>query len=310
MRLSDFDPRKQPQNVRQTMLVILAGAFIWCLAANMGSSFLELVFHDLPIHLGLGLIACGFYLVFSVLFSKRSHRDANEQIASLFETAGFCDEIAEQLRGPAAIDERAKVLRAFILVMSEQYEEAKDQMADIMTQALTQREYAMLLTAKLRLYFMTMHFDKAEHILANAQEKLDAAYAERPDFSADYYSYEDDAFEYDMLMAAYCDMTQQSERAELYRQQAKERALSRRQAENMILPKILELNRLYSTGEQDSAGAQENELLMLAKNLSVSQGRKHELRRYIEQAKIFYTLRAFAKPARSNERPLPPERQA
>ena len=310
MKRSDFDPRRQPERIRICLAGIPAAAFLWCCAANMGSSLPELLFYDLPIHLLAALVIDGILLVISVLVSKASHSGASDRLAQLYDAAGYCDEMAECLRASAASNERDKVLRAFILVMAEQYEEAEAELGRIMPAALSERESAMLMTAKLRLFMMTMRFDRAEHLLANEQNRLDGIYAREPDFSAEYCPYADDALDYFTLSAAFCDLTQQPEQAEHYRSMAKERVMSCSQTEKIILLSLQELNRLYAAGEQESAYKTECELMDLAETLTAAAGRKNELRRRIGQAKIFSRLRAFAKPALKNERQLPPESAA
>ena len=79
-----------------------------------------------------------------------------------------------------------------------------------------------------------------------------------------------------------------------------------RQAEQYTA-RLLELNRLYSTGQFEQAHALENDLRGMAANLPqpASQGTRYDLQRYVEQAKVLSFRNLNINPALMQSRALP-----
>ena len=300
MKRSDFDPRKQPPHIQKILAAVLILAAVWCLFACMGSTLPELLFHDLPIHLLAGLVIDAVILLIHGLVTGAGSSRNQQQMEEIFARNGYCTEIADLLQ--SASSDHEKVLRAFILVMAGNYQEADEQFAEIPTNALSERDFAMLMTAKCKLMLIRGQYEKASWLFTEHQAKLDAAFAQAPVISAPYAA---DTQEYYSLAAVFCELLQQPERAEYYRSKAI--ALTAKLPESSVYSGILDLQRAYAAGQNDTARSMEQGLLDAVPALSapVTAGTKQNLRRLIEEAKNYAAARLGIKPMQRAERHLP-----
>lgn len=310
MKCSDLDPRKQPQTLQRILLGIFAAAFMWCLLANMGSSLPELIFHDLPIHLGIAAVLSLLLMIGYHLTAKQSHQNAAPQLAEIYALQGYCQEMADILnRKLPEPDKQDRVLCAFILANLGREEDAAEQFARIQTDMLTERQLAMRTTAKIMLLFQKGDFAKVCSLFEKYQARLDAAYACEPHFNGQFCAYVDDALEYFMLAAAYCELTQQPEQAAEYRRKALHQAKNRPAEETAAYHALTELQALYASGQADAAAQSEAALLQTVSLLKapVSAGARIRLRQAAEQAKLLHAARLGVRTSVQQRRNPPAE---
>lgn len=307
MKRSDLDPRRLPPKMQRIIIGILVCAIVFCFAANMGSTLLELLFIDLPIHLGIAAVLCLLLMLGNNLLSKASNRRTAPKLAEYALREGFCQEMVDSLNSqmPEPSD-RDKVLAAFILVMCGKSGEAAEQFTKISTNTLSQREFAMLMTAKILLHFQNGEFAKVIKIFETHQAMLDAAYESQPHLEGQFCAYADDALEYFMLAAVYCELMQQPEQAGIYREKAIRQLSNRSAEEAAAYTALIERQRLYAAADS-SAEAQTAALLERISELKapVSAGAKLNLRRAANRAKLFLPARLGVQPSMCRERRLP-----
>lgn len=292
MNLPHWIPQNQPKYIR--ILIIVTLSFFTLIGLGLSIHLLEYSFGRFLIHslyfMLLGLFASAVILYSFDFFSKIARRSTEERIAAQYIQQGMCMDMAESLKAimPAPTD-RDLVLRAFILVMSEHFHEAEQQIARINQPGLSMREFSMLMTAKIRLCMMTGSMEKAGKLLEQNQVKMDLAYENKADYFPDYRAYADDAFEFYMLAAVYYDLIQQPETAANYRKKAEFQASNRSSSELEFYKSLLELNRLYVTGKTQAAHTLENEMRGMVEHFNppITQGLKNDLLRAVAQARIF-----------------------
>ena len=300
MKLADFDPRRQPPALQKALGGVLIAAVIWCCTANMGSTLPELLFVDMPIHLLAGLVIDAVILLIHGLVTGAGSSRNQQQMEEIFARNGYCTEIADLLQ--SASSDHEKVLRAFILVMAGRYSEADEQFAAIPTQALSERDFAALMTAKCKSLLMRGKFDKASYLFQEHQAMLEAVFTLNPANAAPFAA---DVPEFYSLAAVFCELLQQPERAEYYRSKAI--ALTAKLPESSVYSGILDLQRAYAAGQNDTARSMEQGLLDAVPALSapVTAGTKQNLRRLIDEAKNYAAARLGIKPMQRAERHLP-----
>lgn len=303
MKRSDFDPRKQPPHIQKILAAVLILAAVWCLFACMGSTLPELLFHDLPIHLFFALVIDAVILIVCAVISGAGNSKNPEKLEAAFAQNGYCAEIEEILKAklPAPSDSD-KVLRAFVLVMAGNYQEADEQFAEIPTNALSERDFAMLMTAKCKLMLIRGQYEKASWLFTEHQAKLDAAFAQAPVISAPYAA---DTQEYYSLAAVFCELMQQPDKAADYRSKAI--SLTAELPEASVYRGILELQTCYASGQTHAAHSMEPELQHAAAALTapVTAGTKQNLRRLIDEAKYYSASRLAVRPHQGAARNLP-----
>lgn len=300
MKRSDFDPRKQPPHIQKILAAVLILAAVWCLFACMGSTLPELLFHDLPIHLFFALVIDAVILLIHGLVTGAGSSRNQQQMEEIFARNGYCTEIADLLQ--SASSDHEKVLRAFILVMAGRYSEADEQFAAIPTQALSERDFAALMTAKCKSLLMRGKFDKASYLFQEHQAMLEAVFTLNPANAAPFAA---DVPEFYSLAAVFCELLQQPERAEYYRSKAI--ALTAKLPESSVYSGILDLQRAYAAGQNDTARSMEQGLLDAVPALSapVTAGTKQNLRRLIDEAKYYSASRLAVRPHQGAARNLP-----
>ena len=306
MQLSDFDPRRQSPKMQKLMGGILLAAFFLCLLLNMGSTLPELIFRDMPVHLGAGALVCLILMAWNSLISKGSHGNSASKLAALYDLHGYCPEMADILKNirPEPTD-RDKVLRAYILSVCGDTAQAAEQFSDIPAKTLPQRELAMLVTAKIRHHFRIGDFGKVRHLFETHRSALDFAYDAQPDFDGAFSPYADDTLEYFMLAAVYSELCRQPERAAQYREKAAQRAAQRPAAEAGVLTRLTVLQEQYAAGVSESARETETALAAELSALNASSGTVRYLRRLVQGASDFFPARLGICDSVFRERRLP-----
>lgn len=307
MKLSDFDPRRQPESLRRIMVCILAAAFIWCCAANMGSAVSEFLIQDLPLHMGIALLLCLLLMLTGSLVTGASQQKNASDLAEHYAMRGFCTEMSNTLNATPFPCEKDMVLRMFITVMMGQSEDAAAQFKKIPTAALSERQFAMLMTSKALMYIQTGEFPKVTKIFKLYQERLDTAYENEPHFFGQFQPFADDRLTYFMLAAAYFMLIQKPEQAQIYCEKARLQTEHRPAAEAAAYQSLCGLQMLYAAGNPIAAREAEAALLQAISALpaSVSTGEKINLRWAAEAAKLYLPARLGAEFTAYPERNLP-----
>lgn len=310
MNLPKLIPATSPKYIRITALVM----FIFFEIIGLGMSlqalwvsptaFLLHMIYFLILGGGASLIIIYVWEFFTHIARKKTY----EKIGAYHAQNGFCLEMADALKAiMPAPTKRDRVLRAFLLVMSEHYSEAETEIAVINEPSLLMRDFAMLSAAKLRLYIMTYKMEKAERIFQNSSAKIDQSYEMQRDLFPQYCAYADDAYEYFSLAAVYALLTHREADAAEYRRKAAFQASNRCEAEMECYTRLLELNELYATGKMQAAHDLEQQLYVLPETFSppMTQAQKNDFRRAVEQAKIFSAHASLAEESLLAERKLP-----
>lgn len=309
MKLSDYDPRRHPPKTQYVMAGIMIAAFLWCMLACPGSSLPELLFCDMPLHLGAAATICIVIMSIDTLISKGSGAAAEGRLVQAFAEHGFGTETAEILnsRLPQPT-EQDKVLRAFHLVMAELYPQAAEQLGEIAADALTQRQKAMLLTARLLLALSVGELPKACKLTEQHQTMLNEIYRNEPEyFGTEYLACADDCSEYLRVSAVFCELMHEPEKAEAYRQQAITRAEYQSAEAAAFCRALTGLQKRYAAGESEAAQALEAELLQSAEEKAASAGDAVNRKRAVLHAKLYAPSRLNVKQYMFGARRLPGE---
>ncbi len=310
MKLADFDPRKQPKFVRVIVIVTMAFfTFIGlCLSLSLILESVSRFFLNWLFMIFCGAISSAALIFAVALFVEITRKNNDIKLKQILSAKGFCSEAADIIKAVMPAPTEADLaLHCFLLVMAEDYDTAEICISHINEPTLSMRNFAMVMTSKIRLYMMTGRFEKAERLLQAYRTKLDMAYEVHPYFFEDYRSYADDALEYYMLSAAYYDLMRDTETADGCRQKAMFSSSNRSPAEADFFGRLLELNRLYSTRQFEQAYALENDLRGMAANMPqlATQGTRYDLQRYVEQAKVLSFRNLNINPALMQSRALP-----
>lgn len=289
---SDFDPRKQPPHI-QKFLIFCIGFFLFCgVIDSFKVENAGWIFVGIPLYLLLGVAFDLIVLVVLAVFAQPINRKMRSKMDKLYPMRGYCPEMPEILRRmlPAPTD-HDQTLCALMLVICGKYDDAESLFPKLPIQQLPLREYAMLITAKLMYFMLNEKWERAAHLFAKEYEILESAYDAQPDFSDAFCPYEDDALEFYLLAAVCWEIAGNPQYAQKMRARARERAALRPAAEAACIQKIMELNRLYATGDP-AAEKLEAELECEAASLAspVTPGARQNLNRLIMQAKHFGEL--------------------
>lgn len=257
------------------------------------------------------LLAAGSALVLIYawkLYYKLIHKHAYAKLDRLYADSGFCADMAQTLNVIVPMPNAQDIaLRIFILVMGEHYAEAEKEIAHLNETTQDSRNLAMILTAKIKLYMMTDRMDKAVRLFENHSSSLEYNFDLQPDVRPEYRVYSDDVFEYYKLAAVYSILTNHPENAENYRKHAAFRLSSRTAGESQFYTGLMELNALYARGKTKEAYDLSNQLFMLTEEIQppLLQSQKNEMRRTLEQAKIFAAHTVMIEESRLTDRNLP-----
>ena len=304
-----------PKYVRITALVTLC-FFVFvglCMSLSVLTTsfgyFLLVFIYYLLLAVGAALVIIYAWKLYTRIILKKTY----QKLDQLNEQTGFCKEMADTLNAivpsPA---QREKVLRIFTLVMSENYHDAERELAHLDETQLDSRNLAVILTAKIRLYIMTNRMDKAIRLFENHSGTLDFAYESDPDLLPQYKVYADDAFDYYMLSAAYSLLTNHPEQDTEYRKRAAFQLSKRTPGESQFYTGLMELNALYALARTKEAYDLSQQLFMLTEQMDPPflQSQKNEMRRALEQAKIFSAHTTLRSESRLAERVLPKNESA
>lgn len=242
------------------------------------------------------------------LYSKLIHKHAFLKLDDFFAQRGFCQEMADTLNAIVpAPSPRDHALRVFILTMAENYAEAEKAITNINEKQQDSRDLAMILTAKIRLYIMTNRMDKAERLFQNYSNDIEFGFSLQSELMQEYRVYSDDVFDYYMLSAVYALLTNRPEQAADYRSRAVFQLSKRTPGESQFYTGLMDLNALYALGKTQEAYDLSQQLFMLTEQMQPPflQSQKDEMRRALEQAKIFAAHTNLRAESRLTERNLP-----
>lgn len=310
MILRKLIPESSPKYIRITALIFFIIFEVVGLGLSLQAlwvsfiSFLLHAFYFLVLGCGAALAIIHFWAFMTRIARKHTF----QKMAAFYAQKGICVEMADALKAIMPFPTpRDRVLRVFLLVMCEHYSEAETEIININEPSLPRRDFAMLATAKLRLYFMTYKLEKAERLLHNFGEQLDRTYDMQLDLFADYRAYADDAYEYFALASVYAQLIRQPEAAAEYRRRAVFQSSNRSEPEMQCYTQLLELNALYAAGKTQEAHALEQQLYMLPETFSppMTQAQKDDFRRAVEQARIFSAHTSLSEDSLFAERKLP-----
>ena len=242
------------------------------------------------------------------LYAHIIEKSTFKKLDNDFSRKGYCREMADSINAIVpAPPAKLKALRIFLLVMSENYADAEKEIANTNETAQDDRDLAMILTAKFRLYIMTDRMEKAQKLFENHNGTLEFAYETEPDLFDQYKVYADDAFEYYMLAAVYSILTNRADKDPEYRKRAAFQLSKRSPGESQFYTGLMELNRLYALGKSQEAYDLSNQLFMLTDQMQPPflQAQKDEMRRALEQAKIFSAHTYLIEESQLTDRKLP-----
>ena len=242
------------------------------------------------IFIGVGII-CSAITVGAYYFVVMGSRKATEQkISSVYAQKGYCAELA-QLSEQVFImgDLRLKLQRVFFYLMSEDYDNAEKYVRVLVDEHGTQRETAMLNTARMWLFAMTGRIERAETLFQENEKKQNQAYEMMRDLKPEYQPQLDDAIVYFLLASAFSLRLNEGARLNDYRSAFLFQVSKRCQADQMMYPKIYDLVLLYASNRFEEASAMEHSLLaeIQTSGTDIPYARRDDLTRMVNQARIF-----------------------
>lgn len=283
-------PADTPKPIAITAIVLLLMFLATGLAATV--HFAVEFPHDSPVWpllFFIVLAAGAFYCVIYAwqLLKKAAFRASVLHASNIYQTQGFCSNLAEMFGKDPNSSEQEVLIRGFLLSMAEEFEEAERALSALDQPRLLMRPFAMAAAARLRNYYLTGHPDKAERLLKNYAEKIEAAYEMKPDFLEKYYPFLDDALEYYIIAFDRAMQKDAHEAAEGYLKKALFRISLRDAADAELMPQILDVRKMYARGQLTEAHEAENRMRgTIMQYPGISQPRRDDLLRMLEQSKL------------------------
>lgn len=278
--------------------------------------FLGFLFSALLGALGGMAVLWGWWLI-----GKLGHNATLKNADTIFLHSGYGTSLAGAFTAAPYPEDDDIVISTYILTAAEHYKEAEEALIPIDRTAVSQRTLAMLNTTLLRLYFMTGRQEKIKRHLENTAARTEAAFQMKSEILNEYKPYLDDIFDYMLLNAVYAAQKGDKAASDNYLRQAMLRISLRDETDRALYPRIADLSLLYAQGKFQEAHELEQQLQSAIVNSGtpLSQPHKDELRRRVEQARVFtpyFDLKAEAALQRqadnadaSMERRLPTEAQ-
>ena len=301
-----------PKFVRITALVLfslltLIGFFLSLvlIGKSFGYALMNFIYY-LLLAAGSALVILYAWKLYNHIIMKHTYRKLDAD----FSNNGYCKEMADTLNAIVPVPPaRERALRIFLLVMAENYAEAEKEIAHTDETQQDSRDFAMIMTSKIRLYMMTDRMEKAEKLFENHSGTLDFTYEMQADLLPEYTVYSDDAFEYYMLSAVYSLLKNRPDLDAEYRKRAAFQLSKRSPGESQFYTGLMELNKLYALGKSREAYDLSQQLYMLTEQMQPPfvQSQKDEMRRALEQAKIYAAHTAMIEESQLSERKLPTE---
>ena len=242
------------------------------------------------------------------LFTKAVHKHAYLKVGELFTQRGYCKEMSDTLHAITPMPSDAdNALRCYVLVQAENYAEAERELKNINETTQDLRVLAMIRTAKFRLLIMTNRMEKAQRLFDRCSPEQAEAYEMQPELFAQYQVYADDTFDYYMLAAVYSLLTNRPEQAAEYRKRAEFQLSKRTPGESQFYTGLMDLNGLYALGRTKEAYDLSQQLYMLTEQMQPPflQSQKDEMRRALEQAKLFSAHTGLIAESQLTDRKLP-----
>lgn len=248
--------------------------------------------HDspvLPLLFFIALAVAAFYCVVYIwqLMKKSAFRASVMHGQKVYQEQGFCRNLADMYATMPYPQEQESLIHCFLLSMAEEFEESERTLNVLDQTHLLMRPFAMAATIRLRSYFLTGHLDKAERLLKNSAEKIEAAYEMKPDFLEKYYPFLDDAMEYYIIAADRALQRDEHEAAESYRKKALFRISLRDPADTALMPQILDIRRMFALGQLEEAHEAENALRgAIMQYPGITQPHRDDLLRMLAQSRL------------------------
>ncbi len=320
-------PEKNPKPIRAAayatfgmFVVVSAATALRTVIDNPNKTgfelFLGFLFSALLGALGALAVLWGWWLI-----GRLGHKATLKNADTVFLHSGFSTALAGAFTAAPYPEDDDIVISAYLLTAAEHYKEAEEALIPIDRTAVSQRTLAMLNTTLLRLYFMTGRQEKIKRHLENTAARTEAAFQMKPEMLNEYKPYLDDEFDYSLLNAVYAAQKGDKVTSDKYMRAAMQRISLRDEADRALYPQIVDLSLLYAQGRFQEAHELEQQLSGRIANPGVplSQPHKDELRRRVEQARVFTPyfdpkaeaeLKSAAKHADgATERKLPTEAQ-
>ena len=282
--------RETPELYRKAIwgTVILFSFVGLCFALKLMAKSLFAAFYSFLFFALLGVASAAVLVLFWGFLNNLTGKRAIQILDEKYRGAGIDKDAADSLKAAGFIETYSqKVLRLFLTVQAEYYQESEQIFAEIDETELTVRQLAMYYTTRLRVYLMTGKFDKAEIFYDERSDFLRDTYDEQPELLGEYKPYADDALDFYILSAALAAQRSQTELEAEYRKKAQFRISLRDETDMIIYPQIMDLNHLFATARLQEAHLLENELRGRIGSAPISGGRRAELDRLAAQARIF-----------------------
>ncbi|MCQ2416606.1 MAG: hypothetical protein MJ071_02205 [Oscillospiraceae bacterium] len=179
------------------------------------------------------------------------------------------------------------LMSAFVLTQCESYSEAEQALKRLNQHSLTSRQMAMYVTTQLRIYLMTARLEKAEILFHEQYARQMEIYSAQPDLMPVYKPYADDALDFYLMSFGMHAMEACDDAAELCRQEASFRVNQRDALDFQLYPDIMRLIGLNAAGAFQEAHDLQADLNGRIYSARCAEGKKRELNRLTEQARIF-----------------------
>lgn len=288
-------PEKNPKPIRAAayatfalFLVVAAATALRNVIDNPAKTgfelFLGFLFSALLGVLGGLAVLWGWWLI-----GKLGHKVTLKNADTTFLQSGYGTALAGAFTAAPYPEDDDVVISAYLLTAAEHYKEAEEALIPIDRTAVSQRTLAMLNTTLLRLYFMTGRQEKIKRHLENTAARTENAFQMKPEILNEYKPYLDDIFDYALLNAAYAAQKGDKVTSDNYMRQVMQRISLRDETDRRLYPGIADLSLLYAQGKFQEAHALEQQLRGEIANpgLPLSQPHRDELRRRVEQARVF-----------------------
>lgn len=253
-------------------------------------------------------VILGFRLL--MLMTRKTN---NMKLDAMYEKDGFTPDMAFICKhsNPFGYG-RDRLMAAYLYTMCEDFNVAKEQIAQTEDSELTERLFALKQTCRMQIAALSGGMERADTMFQQYRWSLSTTYANHPLLTDKYRPYLDDALTFYMLGAVLSVRAGEPDGVEQFRTLAQSRLAEMRSAAQAKLTEaIFELNLLYAQGrleEADSYAIQlEGEISMAS---ALPQGRRDDLHRMVGQARIYADVggmlaNGIAGLDVSRDRPLP-----
>lgn len=204
---------------------------------------------------------------------------------------------------------RERLYASYLYMMCEEYNIAREQLAETEDSQLSERLYVLKQLCKIRIAAMTGSLDRAEKTFTAVRAMMDEIYAVHPLLTDKYRPYLDDALTYYMIAAVLAERLGEPAAVEQYRTLTQSR-LSEMESrtEAGLYEAVFELNLLFTQGRMEEADAYAKQLSgQISTASALPQGRQDDLLRAVGQARIYANIASMTAAGIdvTRDRPLP-----